>query len=111
MNINIHWKPDKKFTCPACKKASLLHNCVENGVKLAVLATEELVQIWEADLYRCPGCGEFVLTDFGKKPQWTKEKGWLNDSGKMPAAEGWLARIEAEAKVRGKMGVVKVGKG
>ena len=81
-----------------------MHHCIENGVKAVYRAGTDLREIWEADLYRCPGCGNLVLTDFGDHPQWTKRTGWLQGQG--PDVLDWLARIEREARARGKHGLI-----
>lgn len=63
----------KKFgPCPECK-TSLLHHCVKVGVRVVVGGKKNPVEIWNADLYRCPKCDCFVLTDWGSVPQWTRD--------------------------------------
>ncbi len=104
--IKIKKRLNRTGTCPACKKRSLLHHCIENGVKAVYRAGADLREIWEADLYRCPGCGNLVLTDFGDHPQWTKRTGWLQGQG-LDVLD-WLARIEREARARGKLGLIYV---
>lgn len=62
----------KKFgPCPECK-TSLLHHCVKVGVRVVMVdAKKNPVEIWNADLYRCPKCEAFVMTDWGSVPNWT----------------------------------------
>ena len=102
--IKIRKRLNRTGTCPACKERSLLHHCIENGIKAVYRAGTDLREIWEADLYRCPVCGKLVLTDFGKHPQWTKSTGWLQGQG--PDVFDWLARIEREASAREKRGLI-----
>lgn len=107
--IHIDRHPDRHLTCPICMKQSLLHHCLENAVKVVYKAGDELVEIWEADLYKCGHCGELVMTDFGKNPQWTSRGGWRSVQG--PAdVQAWLNRIETEAKKRGSHGVIYIQK-
>ena len=75
-------------------------------MKAVYRAGTDLREIWEADLYGCPGCGNLILTDFGKHPQWTKKAGWLQGQG--PDVLDWLARIEREARAGGKRGLIYV---
>lgn len=78
----------KKFgPCPKCK-AVLLHHCIRNGVRIVMGGEEEPTHIWNADLYRCPGCGSYVLTDFGIRAEWTKKN--------TPDIKGMAARLKEE---------------
>lgn len=62
----------KKFgPCPKCNEG-LLNHCIYNGVRMVMGGKENPTNIWNADLYKCPGCGSHVLTDFGIKAEWTK---------------------------------------
>ncbi len=58
--------------CPQCG-ISLLHSCVRNAVKYVQGREGKPTKIWNADLYRCPGCKHLVLTDFGRVSEWNKE--------------------------------------
>ena len=71
--IKIRKRLDRAGTCPACRKRSLLHHCIENGVKAVYRAGADLREIWEADLYRCPVCGKLVLTNFGETSSMDEE--------------------------------------
>lgn len=64
----------KKFgPCPECK-TSLLHNCVKVGVRVVMHdGKHNPFEIWNADLYRCPKCEAFIITDWASAPQWTRE--------------------------------------
>lgn len=75
--------------CPKCK-SGLLHHCIHNGVRM-VIGSKESPQIWNADLYRCPGCGAQVLTDFGVRAEWTKKN--------TPDIKGMAAELEKKGDV------------
>ena len=54
--------------CPECK-SELLHHCVKNGVKFVQGGRKHPIAVWNCDLYKCPGCESFVITDFAERPK------------------------------------------
>ena len=76
--------------CPECK-SNLLHHCAKNGVMFVQGGRENPVAIWNADIYRCPCCGNLVLTDFADRPQWTIEN--------TPDIKGLAQGFEAAAEI------------
>ena len=64
------YKPS--LLCPK-DRTSLLHHCIKNAVRFVEGPEGQPEAIWNADLYKCPTCGNMVLTDFGDRPQWTMD--------------------------------------
>ncbi len=73
--------------CPQCD-TSLLHNCIKNGVLYVDGPKDKPLSIWNADLYKCPTCGNLVLTDFGWPSQWNKK----NTPDMQALLDGWKGR-------------------
>ncbi|HAS55344.1 MAG TPA: hypothetical protein DCS42_15055 [Nitrospiraceae bacterium] len=88
--------------CPECG-TSLLHNCVRNGVRYVDGTKENPKRIWNADLYKCAGCGILVLTDFGWPSQWNKK----NTPDLQALLDYWKKRADA-ARAQGSLADVFV---
>ena len=53
---------------PVCVKCYRELRPEQNGVGVVDLAGNRQVQIWEADLWKCPGCGVEIIVGFGQGP-------------------------------------------
>lgn len=50
-----------------CGKCNRVMSCEEVGITLEMQANGRPYYLIQADLYRCPGCGLAVYSEFGKK--------------------------------------------
>jgi len=53
-----------------CEKCEIEFRPEKNGVHVHELMCQdtEIYKIWDADLWKCPGCGMLVVAGFGQKP-------------------------------------------
>jgi hypothetical protein len=56
-----------RAVCPTCQ---LSYRCHRGGVDVVeVIGREQKpYKLWQADLYKCPGCGHEIVTAFGEGP-------------------------------------------
>jgi hypothetical protein len=53
-----------------CVKCEIEFRCEKNGVHVHELMREDtaVYKIWDADLWKCPGCGILIVSGFGQEP-------------------------------------------
>lgn len=53
---------------PVCMKCKRELHPEENGVGVLDMANGRAYELFDADLWKCPGCGMEVVGGFGRKP-------------------------------------------
>ena len=51
---------------PVCVKCQTEMRPETNGIGLLDMATFGPYKVWDADLYKCPSCGQEIVTGFGE---------------------------------------------
>jgi hypothetical protein len=52
---------------PVCVPCQRFYRAHKNGVRVLEQAPTPY-KVWDADLYRCPGCGHETIVGFGHRP-------------------------------------------
>ncbi len=54
-----------KLVCVNCQTEL---RCETSGTTVVDMADFGIYKVWDADTYKCPGCGNEVVTGFGERP-------------------------------------------
>lgn len=53
---------------PACVQCQCEMRCSKTGATIVVMSGGEPYQLWQADIFQCPGCGFEAVTGWASKP-------------------------------------------
>ena len=53
---------------PVCVQCQCEMRCSKTGATIVVMSGDEPYQIWQADIFQCPGCGFEAVTGWAGKP-------------------------------------------
>lgn len=53
---------------PACVSCQCEMRCSKTGATIVIMSGGKPYQLWQADIFQCPGCGFEAVTGWAEKP-------------------------------------------